>query len=121
MGHPARDGRLLHGTRRAERPRRVSAIFGGVAAWNSEDRPTHSRPTLPDNAKGGELVLKLFAFTQAFAASTADALRRREQGQTMAEYGVILTVVTLAVLASLTLLSGNLRAAFENIAGILPG
>jgi Flp pilus assembly pilin Flp len=66
-------------------------------------------------------VLKLFAFMQAFAASTADALHRRDEGQTMAEYGVVLAVVTLAVVASLTLLSDNLRAAFENIAGILPG
>jgi Flp pilus assembly pilin Flp len=39
----------------------------------------------------------------------------------MAEYGVLLAVVTLAVVASLTLLSDNLRGAFENLAGILPG
>jgi Flp pilus assembly pilin Flp len=77
--------------------------------------------TLPDDPKGGEIVLKLFAFMQAFAASTADALERREEGQTMAEYGVVLAVVTLAVVASLTVLSDNLRSASENIAGILPG
>jgi Flp pilus assembly pilin Flp len=65
-------------------------------------------------------VLKLFAFMQAFAASTADALERREEGQTMAEYGVILAVVTLAVVASLTVLSGSIRGTFENVAGILP-
>ncbi len=77
--------------------------------------------SLPDHAKGGELVLKLFVFTQAFAASRADTLRRHEEGQTMAEYGVVLAVVTLAVVASLTLLADNLRAAFESIAGMLPG
>ena len=66
-------------------------------------------------------MLKLFAIMQAFAASRADALGRREEGQTMAEYGVILAVVTLAVVASLTLLGDNLRAAFESIAGMLPG
>ena len=77
--------------------------------------------TLPDRSKGGQQVLKLFAFAQAFTASTVDALHRREEGQTMAEYGVVLAVVTLAVVASLTLLSDNLRGAFENIAGILPG
>ena len=58
-------------------------------------------------------MLKLFR--QVFAASSAD-----EEGQTMAEYGVVLAVVTLAVVASLTLLSANIRGAFENIAGILP-
>jgi Flp pilus assembly pilin Flp len=77
--------------------------------------------TLPDHAKGGELMLKLFAFTQAFAASTADALRRREEGQTMAEYGVVLAVITLAVVGAITLLSDNVRNALEQVAGIMPG
>ena len=65
-------------------------------------------------------MLKLFAFTQAFAASTLDALRRREEGQTMAEYGVVLAVITIAVIGAITLLSGNVRNAIENVAGILP-
>lgn len=78
-------------------------------------------PTLPDHAKGGELVLKLFAFTQALAASSVDALRRREDGQTMAEYGVVLAVITIAVIGAITLLSDNVRNAIENVAGILPG
>ncbi len=66
-------------------------------------------------------MLKLFAFTQAFAASTVDALRRREEGQTMAEYGVVLAVITLAVVAAITLLSDNVRNALEQVAGIMPG
>ena len=66
-------------------------------------------------------MLKLFAFMQAFAASTADALERREEGQTMAEYGVVLTVITLAVVVSLTLLSASIRGGLENIASLLPG
>ena len=66
-------------------------------------------------------MLKLFAFTQAFAAGTVDALRRREEGQTMAEYGVVLAVITLAVVASMTLLSDNIRSAVESVANILPG
>ena len=76
--------------------------------------------TLPDDAKGGELVLKLFAFTQAFAANRVDALRRREDGQTMAEYGVVLAVITLAVVAAISLLSDNVRSAIESVANILP-
>ena len=74
------------------------------------------RRTLPDDLKGGELVLKLFAFTQASAAN----LRTREEGQTMAEYGVVLAVITLAVVAALTLLSDNVRSAIEGVANILP-
>jgi Flp pilus assembly pilin Flp len=38
----------------------------------------------------------------------------------MAEYGVVLAVMTLAVLASMTLLSDNVRSAFESIAALLP-
>jgi Flp pilus assembly pilin Flp len=50
-----------------------------------------------------------------------NSLRRREDGQTMAEYGVLLAVVTLAVVASMMLLATNMRAAFEFVAGLLPG
>jgi Flp pilus assembly pilin Flp len=80
----------------------------------------NQQATLPDDAKGGELVLKLFAFTQAFAADRVDALRRREDGQTMAEYGVVLAVITLAVVAAISLLSDNVRSAIESVANILP-
>jgi Flp pilus assembly pilin Flp len=45
---------------------------------------------------------------------------RAERGQTMAEYGVLLALVTLAVLGAMTMLSGNIVAAFTSIAGILP-
>jgi len=61
-------------------------------------------------------VLKLFAFTQA----SLDALRRREEGQTMAEYGVVLAVITLATIAAITLLSDNVRNAIESVANVLP-
>jgi Flp pilus assembly pilin Flp len=63
-------------------------------------------------------VLKLSAFTQAFAVG---ALRRREEGQTMAEHGVVLAVITLAVVAAVTLLSTNVQNAMENVAGLFPG
>jgi len=43
-----------------------------------------------------------------------------ERGQTMAEYGVMLALVTLAVVGAMTTLSGNISGAFTSIAGILP-
>jgi Flp pilus assembly pilin Flp len=61
-------------------------------------------------------MLKLFTFIQA----SADSLRRREEGQTMAEYGVVLAVITLAVIGAITLLSDNVRSAIESVANILP-
>ena len=61
-------------------------------------------------------MLKLFTFVQV----AADSLRRGEEGQTMAEYGVVLAVITLAVIGAITLLSEHVRSAIENVAGILP-
>ena len=61
-------------------------------------------------------MLKLFTFVQA----TVDSLRRREERQTMAEYGVVLAVITLAVIGAITLLSDNVRNAIESVANILP-
>ena len=66
-------------------------------------------------------MLKLFAFAQVFAAEATDALKRREEGQTMAEYGVVLAVITLAVIAAITLLSQHVRNAITAVANILPG
>ena len=44
---------------------------------------------------------------------------RREEGQTMAEYGVVLAVITIAVFAALTLLSGNIADAITAVAGYI--
>ena len=46
---------------------------------------------------------------------------KKEEGQTMAEYGVVLAVITLAVIAAITLLSSNVRNAITSVANILPG
>jgi Flp pilus assembly pilin Flp len=45
---------------------------------------------------------------------------REERGQTMAEYGVVLALITLVVVASLTLLSDNISSALTNVANLLP-
>ena len=65
-------------------------------------------------------LLKLFAFAQAYAAAATE-LRKREEGQTMAEYGVVLAVITLAVITAITLLATNVRGAISSVANILPG
>jgi Flp pilus assembly pilin Flp len=62
-------------------------------------------------------MLKLFTFAQAFA--TEKFYRGREEGQTMAEYAVVLAVVTLLVLVSIQLLSGNISAAITKVANII--
>jgi Flp pilus assembly pilin Flp len=44
---------------------------------------------------------------------------RRQEGQTMAEYGVVLAVITAAALGALTLLSTNVGAALTRVAGLV--
>jgi Flp pilus assembly pilin Flp len=61
-------------------------------------------------------MLKLFTFAQA----AADSLRRREEGQTMAEYGVVLAVICIAVLVSIQALSGGISGAIDAVTAILP-
>ena len=55
--------------------------------------------------------MQLFTFSLAHA--------RRDDGQTMAEYGVVLAVVTLLVVAALTALSGGISSAIDAVTGIL--
>lgn len=50
-------------------------------------------------------------FTRLLAAG------RREEGQTMAEYGVVLTVITLGALTAFTLLAAASTGALTRVAG----
>jgi Flp pilus assembly pilin Flp len=43
----------------------------------------------------------------------------REDGQTMAEYGVVLAVITIAVFGALALLAGNIVGALTRVAGYI--
>jgi Flp pilus assembly pilin Flp len=45
---------------------------------------------------------------------------RREEGQTMAEYGVILAVITIGAVAVFTALSGGISGAINRVIGFLP-
>lgn len=75
--------------------------------------PSFPRPVLARRKarliRGREVnqVLKLF---NAF---------KREEGQTMAEYGVVLAVITIAVFGALALLSGNIVSAINRVAGYI--
>jgi Flp pilus assembly pilin Flp len=55
----------------------------------------------------------------ATAAQTFFLRIRRAEGQTMAEYAVILSVITGAVLLALGLLSGNIGAVLNRIADLI--
>ena len=53
-------------------------------------------------------------------ADVKDRLRS-QRGQGMVEYGLILVLVSIAVIASLLLLSGQLKTVFNNIVSGLQG
>lgn len=59
-------------------------------------------------------MLKLAAHVQ-----TLFSRLDREEGQTMAEYGVILAVITGAIVLALTALSGGISNAISNVVNIL--
>jgi pilus assembly protein Flp/PilA len=44
---------------------------------------------------------------------------RREEGQTMAEYGLLIALVALFVIAAITLFAGKLTSTFSTIANAL--
>jgi Flp pilus assembly pilin Flp len=44
---------------------------------------------------------------------------RNEEGQTMAEYGVVLAVITLVIVATLLLLSGAINTALDKVVTVL--
>ena len=63
---------------------------------------------------GGSSVLHAFTHAQTWLARA-----QREDGQTMAEYAVVLAVVTLLVIGAITLLSTNIGNEIKKVAGVL--
>ena len=48
------------------------------------------------------------------------AVRKREEGQTMAEYGVTLAVICVATVAVFTALSGGISGSINRVLSLLP-
>jgi len=84
-----------------------------LASFLSGSYPQHSSSvSFPHNRRREvKQVLRLF---DLFASA-----RKREEGQTMAEYGVVLAVITIAVFGALALLSGNIVTAINRVAAYI--
>jgi Flp pilus assembly pilin Flp len=65
-------------------------------------------------------MLKLFIAGQTYVMEKYDALRNSEEGQTMAEYGVVLTVIAIGVIIALTALSGGIGRALDAVTSKFP-
>jgi Flp pilus assembly pilin Flp len=59
--------------------------------------------------------MKYYGYLTELIAS----IRRHEEGQTMAEYGVILAVITVAIIAALVLLATGILDNINNVVSVL--
>jgi Flp pilus assembly pilin Flp len=66
-------------------------------------------------------MLKYFLAPQASVLNAVHNLRHDEEGQTMAEYGVVLAVITIGAVAVFTALSGGITEAINSVGEHLPG
>ncbi|MDX6527206.1 MAG: Flp/Fap pilin component, partial [Gaiellales bacterium] len=55
-------------------------------------------------------MIKFYAFFQSFLTTARDS----ESGQTMAEYAVVLAVITVAIVATLGFLAGGINSALNS-------
>ena len=67
-----------------------------------------------EQLKGGEPLMAFSQWINYFRARFES-----EEGQTMAEYGVVLAVIALGVLVAFTALSGGITNAINNVTSIL--
>ena len=64
-------------------------------------------------------MLKYFVAVQSYAMNAYDDLRTREEGQTMAEYGVVLAVIAVGIIVALTALSGGITNALNKVTAVV--
>ena len=88
----------------------MSRSFDRLRVDSTSTRPVCiARQSAPEMAKGGESM----SFTDL-----VQYLRVRyaaEEGQTMAEYGVVLAVIAVGVVLALTALSGGISGAISKV------
>ena len=60
---------------------------------------------------------KLYATVASLIAVTQYRLEREEKGATAVEYGLMVGLIAVVIIAAVTLLGDNLKAMFNDIAG----
>ncbi len=65
-------------------------------------------------------MLELYTNLQTFAVSIRQRLVSDERGQTMAEYGVVLGVITVALVAVFGFLADDIEGTINKVRGVLP-
>lgn len=57
----------------------------------------------------------------AFFPTTAARIRREEKGATAVEYGIMVALIAVVVIAAVTLIGGNLTGTFNSVACSVKG
>jgi Flp pilus assembly pilin Flp len=57
------------------------------------------------------MMIKTYAYLQSIVAG----LRDHDRGQTMAEYAVVLAVITVAIVATLGVLAGGIKSTLSSV------
>ncbi len=65
-------------------------------------------------------MLELYTSLQTFAVSLKQRFISEERGQTMAEYGVVLGVITVALVAIFGFLADDIEGTINKVRGVLP-
>jgi Flp pilus assembly pilin Flp len=97
-------------------------VAGAAAVLQIERFLDNSVPRTPNRGASEQRkeVSKLLR-TYVALKNTWYRLHRGQEGQTMAEYGVILAVITIGILAALGFLSGEIQNALKAVANRLDG
>jgi pilus assembly protein Flp/PilA len=66
-------------------------------------------------------MLSLFVSLQSYFASAKDRLSREETGATAVEYGLIIGLIAVAIVAVLIFLGPQLAGLFSSVSDQLPG
>lgn len=65
-------------------------------------------------------MLALYVFTQTWLAQRLKDVKDRDTGASAVEYGLLVGLIAVAIIAALTLLGPKLAALFDGVTGKLP-
>lgn len=86
----------------------------GATYTSSRPMPVASTVVSFDCSKGGVTEMTFFEWFEYARTNW-----KKEEGQTMAEYGVVLAVITLGIVVTLGLLSKGINGALNSVIGYL--
>lgn len=58
---------------------------------------------------------------RSFFSTIANRLRRDQRGATAVEYGIMVSLIAVVIIVAVTMLGGNLKSTFDNVACSVKG